>query len=186
MIAVIGEMSLSFIPEGDKWIKKFSGTGYEWALKLKALDSVVLLTVLPMGECGKEMAECLVDNGIVFDPDMHSPLNPAIKVGNEYFLRGSAPLTLSAEKLSDALTYFSDIRKVVVSSALLSYNPSASAVLDALSFASPQPKVAVDNSSPLCPGSNESLLEKTLSALKSAMGECLVSDSESEILGFLR
>ena len=186
MIAVIGEMSLSFFPEGDKWVKKFSGKGYEWARKLKCDEDVVFLSVLPMGDTGKEMAECLISNGIVFDPEMRSPLNPSIQVGKEIFIRGSAPITLSAERLSDALSYFSDIRSVVVSASLLSFNPSASAVLDALSFAFPQPRVAVDTDIPPLSGSNPELLDRTITQLKAVLKECLVSDSESEILSFLR
>ena len=61
MIAVIGEMTVSFRKNGDVWTRRFSGLGYNWAKKLKEeKNDVLLLTVLPFGDLGKEMADDLV------------------------------------------------------------------------------------------------------------------------------
>ncbi len=187
MIAVIGEMALSFDKSGSAWEKTFKGLGYEWAMRLKEEGKdVLLITVLPCGKSGNEMAEELVSKGIVFDPDLHLPLNPPIAVDGEWFLRSSSAVALSAEKLTDTLSYFHDIKSVVVSSSLLSYNPASSAVLDSLSFMFPQPEVFIDTSCSESAIGQKEILEKTLNSFSSAMERVLITDSKEEILTALR
>ena len=187
MIAVIGEMTVSFRKNGDVWTRRFSGLGYNWAKKLKEeKNDVLLLTVLPFGDLGKEMADDLVSNSIVFDPDMHMPLNPVIEVENECFMRSSSSLALSTERLSDALSYFSDVKSVVVSSNLLSYNPVSSAILDSLSFMYPQPRVAVDTGfNPKAIGQGE-MMRRRFEELSSCISSFLATDDKDAILDFLR
>ena len=63
MIAVIGEMAVSFRRDGNGWKRSYTGLGYSWAVSLKEKgESVVLFSVLPAGRTGKEMAEELVDH----------------------------------------------------------------------------------------------------------------------------
>ena len=80
-----------------------------------------------------------------------------------------------------AFSYFSDIKSVVVSSAVLSANPSASAVLDALSFLSPLPEIVVDKSLPEGEIVNNDILERTLNGFRAIPG-CLITDDKEEIL----
>ena len=187
MIAVIGEMAVSFRKNGDGWSRSFSGLGYEWAARLRENGSdALLLTVLPSGGIGKEMADELVRCGIVFDPDMQRPLNPLVEIDGEWLMKGSSPVSLSTEQLTDAFSYFSDIKAVVISSALLSYNPSASSILDAVSFMFPQPKVVIDTSLPEGEKGQDELLKKTLDSFSSSVANLLITDKQDEILSFVR
>ena len=187
MIAVIGEMAVSFSRDGDNWRRNYAGLGYEWCRRLKEQgEDVLLLSVLPHGRIGREMADELVRLGVVFDPDMHMPLNPVFCVDGEWFFRSSSAISLSSEKLSDAFAYFSDIKAVVVSSALLSYNPSASAVLDAVSFLSSRPKVAVDASAAGSAIGQEEILKRTLSEFAACMPDTLIEENKEKILAFVR
>ncbi len=187
MIAVIGEMAVSFIPAEGSWEREFSGLGYEWAARLREMGKdVLLLTVLPHGRTGRDMADELVRLGVVFDPDMRAPLNPAVVIDGEWLLKGSAPVSLSTEKLSDAFSYFSDIESVVVSGTILSYNPAASAVLDAVSFMNPLPRVAVDTGYPEAAEGNASILERTLSGFRASVPGVLISSDRDEVLSLVR
>ena len=187
MIAVIGEMAVSFRRDGNIWNRSYSGLGYSWAVSLKEKgESVVLFSVLPAGRTGKEMAEELVRKQILFDPDMLTPLNPAFEIDGEWFMKGSAPAAMETEKLSDAFTYFGDIQSIVISSRLLSYNPASSAVLDAVSFLSPFPKVFIDASAGEDTIGQKAILERTLREFSQCVPGTVIASDPGEILSALR
>ena len=101
-------------------------------------------------------------------------------------MRSSSSLALSTERLSDALSYFSDVKSVVVSSNLLSYNPVSSAILDSLSFMYPQPRVAVDTGfNPKAIGQEE-MMRRRFEELSSCISSFLATDDKDAILDFLR
>ena len=187
MIAVIGEMAVSFTEKDGTWNMEFSGLGYEWACRLKDEgEDVLLLTVLPYGKTGKMMADELVSREIVFDPDIHLPLNPVISINGEWYMKSSSAISLSAEKLTDALSYFSDIKSVVVSSSLLSYNPSSSSILDSLSFMYPQPRVAVDTGCLASAVGQDEMMKRTIRELSSSLQSFIATDDKKAILDFVR
>lgn len=187
MIAVIGEMTVSFEKEGKLWSRKFSGRGYEWAKKLRENgEEVLFLSVLPYGGVGDDMENEIRNLGISYDKDLRMPLNPAIGIDGEWFIRSSAAVSISTERLSYSLSAFSDIKSVIVSSVLLSYNPSASAILDAVSFLYPQPRTAIDTSASEGAIGQSSILERTIGLFRSCMNDLIVSDNVDEILSFVR
>ncbi len=187
MIAVIGEMGVSFSPVDGRWEKSFSGLGYDWVSRLRAekLDTL-FLTVLPFGRTGREFSDELLRLGAVFDPDIRENMNLLIGIDGEWYMKGSASTALDAEKLTASFSYFSDIKSVVVSSSILSYNPSASATLDAVSFMFPLPRVAVDTGCEEGIIGNHDILERTLSAFSSSIPDVLITDDKSRILDFVR
>lgn len=186
MIAVIGEMATVF-EKRDGWHMEYGGMGYCWASRLKEEgQDALLLSVLPSGNVGKGMAEALVAKGIVFDPDLLQPMAPAISIDGEWFIRSSSSTALSAERITDAFSYFADIRSVVISSVLLSYNPAASAILDSVSFMSPRPRAAIDLSAPEGAIGSKDLMDRTLRSFSACVDDILISDDKEAILGFVR
>ena len=117
---------------------------------------------------------------------MLTPLNPAFEIDGEWFMKGSAPAAMETEKLSDAFTYFGDIRSIVISSRLLSYNPAASAVLDAVSFLSPLPDVFIDASAGEDTIGQKAILERTLREFSACVPGTVIASDPSRILSALR
>ena len=182
MIAIIGEMIPSFRKDGNGYVFSYTGIGYEWVEKLRRRgEKVLFLSPIPRGSIGKKICDELTEMGVFYDPDMLVSVNPPVKIDDEYIIRSSSMFTIDTEKLTDAFSYFSDIKSVVVSSAVLSANPSASAILDALSFLSPLPEIAVDKSLPEEEIVNNDILERTLNGFRAIPG-CLITDDKEEIL----
>lgn len=182
MIAIIGEMIPSFRKDGNGYVFSYTGIGYEWVEKLRRRgEKVLFLSPIPRGSIGKKICDELTEMGVFYDPDMLVSVNPPVKIDDEYIIRSSSMFTIDTEKLTDAFSYFSDIKSVVVSSAVLAANPSASAVLDALSFLSPLPEIAVDKSLPEEEIVNNDILERILNGFRAIPG-CLITDDKEEIL----
>lgn len=187
MIAVIGEMAISFSADGGAWKREYTGLGYEWAVHLRERGvETALLSILPMGRIGEGMADELGRRGILFDPDLRLPLNPMLRIDGEWIMKGSAPFALSVEKLGEALSRMNGMTGVVVSSRLLSANPASSAVLDALSFLSPRPRIAIDTSPESGTLSDAAVLARTLDGFRASVPEAVISSSEAEISGAVR
>lgn len=185
MIAVIGEIIPSFRKSGDCYVFSYEGIGWKWIEKLSQEDRKVLfLSPIARGEIGRKICEKLIELGMIFDPDMLVPANPPLSVDGEHIIRSSSIFMLDTEHLTDAFSYFSDIDSVIVSSVLLSANPSASAVLDTLSFVSPAPRIAIDISAEEGEIMNHDILEKTLSGF-SLIKTCTLCKDESEVRKFL-
>lgn len=72
---------------------------------------------------------------------------------------------------------------VVVSSVLLSYNPSASAVIDTLSFLYPQPRLAIDTSVEIEEGRN--IEARAIGDARTGFSSLLVSSDKAAIASFL-
>ena len=102
--------------------------------------------------------------------------------GADRHYKGSAPTTLSSEDILEC-TAGMTIDGVIISSVLLSYNPSSSAILDTVSFLVPQPKVAIDVSVEADDGKN--MLAKAIGEARISFSSLLVSDSDDEIKRFL-
>lgn len=186
MIASIGEMALSFVPEGNLWKSSYSGVGYLWASMLREKGADVLLEcMLPHGKTGDGMRAELEMKGILYDESLCLPLPPAVSIGDEWFIRGSAPSALDAEKLSYSLSVHPGIDRVVISSVLLSYNPASSAIIDGVSFMYPLPRIAVDTSVPDGAAGSTEMMEKAVSVLRSSFPDALITENREEILSFL-
>ena len=124
MIAIIGEMIPSFRKDGNGYVFSYTGIGYEWVEKLRRRgEKVLFLSPIPRGSIGKKICDELTEMGVFYDPDMLVSVNPPVKIDDEYIIRSSSMFTIDTEKLTDAFSYFSDIKSVVVSSAVLSANP---------------------------------------------------------------
>ena len=180
MILVIGEMCSVFSPVGNGlYERRFSGVGYEWA---KRLDDCFFLTSLSADNAGTEMRSVLEETGMkgAFIP---SSLPSSVIAGKDCYYRGTAPFSLSCEEMVLAVAGQS-FASAVVSSVILSFNPSASAVLDLLSFMSPQPRIAIDTSHNASGGEN--MRAKTIGEFRAAFPSLLVSDDADEILQFVR
>lgn len=179
MILVIGEMAEEYVQvKNDEFRMCFSGIGYKWA---KKLPQSFFLTVLSRDRAGGMMQGELENDGIRYAKDLVSLLpSPIIGLDNHY--KGSAPLSLSAEDIMSNVSEL-EISSVLISSVLLSYNPSASAIYDALSFLSSELKVAIDDS--IRPAEGAMLLAQTIGAFRSDFSNLIISSNESEILSFL-
>ena len=179
-------MAVSFIPAADGWKMEYAGLGFEWARLLKERGCDVLLpTMLPLGKTGMMMASELDALGIAYDRDLRAPLQPAIFVDGECFMRSSAPVSLDAAKLSYSLSLHPGIEAAVVSPVLLSYNPSSSAILDSLAFLVPQPRIAIDMSAPEAALGQKGLLDGAIAAFRASVPSLLVSSDQDDILSFL-
>ena len=117
---------------------------------------------------------------------MMEHMNPLVEINGEWLMKSSSVTAMSTEKLTSAFSYFSDIKSVVISSALLSYNPSSSAILDSVSFMFPQPKVVIDTGCSESAIGNKDMLERTLSLFSSACPDVLITDDKERILDFIR
>ena len=143
MILVIGEIAEEYRKADDGTYRRlFSGTGLEWA---ERLPGSYLLTVLASDNAAHDMSSYLSEKGIRHSSDFVSSLPSAVIADQDRHYMGTAPVSLQSEDIMERISSLS-VDAVVVSSVLLSYNPSSSAIIDTLSFLVPQPKLAIDTS----------------------------------------
>lgn len=180
MVLVVGEIAEEYRKiEGDEYRRVISGLGLEWAERIK--DSY-LLTVLASDNASRDMSSCLASKGIRYSSGLVSTLPSAVIAGYDRHYRGTAPVSLASEDVIE-FTAGLDIEAAVVSSVLLSFNPSASAIVDALSFIVPQPRMAIDTSIVVEEGRNT--FSKAVGDARASFTQLLVSSSKDEIAHFL-
>lgn len=181
MILVIGEIAEEYRKADDGMYRRlFSGTGLEWAERLP--DSY-LLTVLASDNAAHDMSSYLSEKGIRHSSDLVSSLPSAVIAGQDRHYRGTAPASLQSEAIMERISSLS-VDAVVVSSVLLSYNPSSSAIIDTLSFLVPQPKLAIDTSIVVEEGRN--IFSKAVGEARASFSSLLVSSDKAEIERFVR
>ncbi len=179
MILVIGETAEEYRKiNGDEYRRVISGIGLKWA---SAIKGSYLLTVLSQDNAAHDTASILEERAIRYSA-LSSLLPSAVIAGADRHYKGSAPTTLSSEDILEC-TAGMTIDGVIISSVLLSYNPSSSAILDTVSFLVPQPKVAIDVSVEADDGKN--MLAKAIGEARISFSSLLVSDSDDEIKRFL-
>lgn len=181
MILVIGEMASQFsLDSGDSYRHSFSGNGYEWARRIG--KDCFFLTVMAEDKAAKGMKALLDDEGIAYSRGLVSPLPSAFVIDGDRYYRNTAPVSLTGESILEAIAGMS-FDSAVVSSVLLSYNPSASAIIDTLSFLLPQPRLAIDASIEIEEGRN--IAARTIGEARTGFRSLLVSSDKTEIASFI-
>ena len=181
MILVIGEMvSLFSHDSGDSYRCSFAGIGYEWAARLG--KDCFFLTMMARDRAAEGMRAALESEGLAYSRDLVSALPSAFVIDGDGYYRNTAPVTLSSEDILVSLAGTS-FDAVVVSAVLLSYNPSASAIIDTLSFMTPQPRIAIDTSIEIAEGRN--IEAKAIGEARTSFERLLVSSDRDEIASFL-
>lgn len=181
MILVIGEMVSQFSHDGgDSYRRSFSGIGYEWARRIG--KECFFLTVMARDKASAEMRATLDAEGIAYSRDLVSTLPSAFVIDGDRYYRNTAPVSLTEESILESIAGRS-FDSVVVSSVLLSYNPSASAVIDTLSFLYPQPRLAIDTSVEIEEGRN--IEARAIGDARTGFSSLLVSSDKAGIASFL-
>ena len=181
MVLVIGEIAEEYRQvNGDEYRRVLSGTGLEWAVRI---EGSYLLTILGSDNASHDISAYLEGKGIRYSCDLISSLPSAVISGPDRHYRGTALTALTSEDIVEC-TAGMKIDAVVVSSVMLSFNPSASAIVDTLSFLVPQPRVAIDTSIMVEEGRN--IYSKTVGEARASFPELLVSSDKDEIERFIK
>lgn len=181
MILVIGEMVSQFSHEsGDSYRRSFSGIGYEWARRIG--KECFFLTVMARDKAAFEMRAALDAEGIAYSRDLTSSLPSAFVIDGDRYYRNTAPVSLTEESILESIAGRT-FDSVVVSSVLLSYNPSASAVIDTLSFLLPRPRLAIDTSVEIEEG--RSIASRTIGEARVGFESLLVTSDKGAIASFI-
>ena len=176
MQAAIGEIFSAYMKaENGLYSHSFTGTGMDF-------PGFLLITALSDDAAGQDMKEELEAEGRKVEM-MESTLHSAFHIGEDVLLKLSAPTGIRAEDLIDVLSRHPEIDGAVLSAALLSVNPSADAIADAVSFAPQIRKIAVYTDLPEYGGP---IYDRVISMLKDAGRPMIVSDNRNEIQEFLK
>lgn len=151
MIGIIGETCAEFYPadleteEDELFSYALGGTAVEAASELtdSGIDDFLIITKLSRDNIGLDTLDMLSDIEWAVSDLEPSPLLSPVDIMGDIRLRGTAASAIGTEELSELL---SDVKPdaLVLTAPLLSVNPSASAIVDSVSFMSPQPIVIVD------------------------------------------
>lgn len=175
MQAVIGEVFSSYRKtDNGLYTHSFTGTGMDF-------PDLFLITALSDDAAGRAMKEMLGSCGRKMEI-IPSTLHSAFIVGDDVLLKLSAPSGIRTEDLVDVLSRHQEIDGAVLSASLLSVNPSADAIADAVSFAFGIKRIAVYTG---LEGYGGAIYERAVRMLGDAGRPVLVSNSRDEILGFL-
>ena len=143
MIALIGEITSSFQMEEDAYGLSFCGI-VEPAdiLSASGLD-ISILTKLSNDGQGDIQKELLLENRWSNDSlIVRSPLLSSVMIDYDMRLKGTAPASITSSEISQRLESL-NVEWVVLSESIISTEPAASAIVDALSSLSKKPKVAI-------------------------------------------
>lgn len=175
MQAVIGEIFSSYRKtDNGLYTHSFTGTGMDF-------PDLFLITALSDDAAGRVMKEMLGSCGRKMEI-IPSTLHSAFIAGDDVLLKLSAPSGIRAEDLVDVLSRHQEIDGAVLSASLLSVNPSADAIADAVSFAFGIKRIAVYTG---LEGYGGAIYERAIRMLGDSGRPVLVSNSRDEILGFL-
>ena len=106
---------------------------------------------------------------------IQSPLLSAITIDGDVRLSGTAPATLKTEELELILPRLKPTA-VLLSGALLSVNPSGSAIVDSLSFLDTKPKVFIDLTLNATHYLSIELLQRNVNELSDILDTYLIGD----------
>lgn len=175
MQAVIGEIFSSYRKtDNGLYTHSFTGTGMDF-------PDLFLITALSDDAAGRAMKEMLGSCGRKMEI-IPSTLHSAFIAGDDVLLKLSAPSGIRTEDLVDVLSRHQEIDGAVLSASLLSVNPSADAIADAVSFAFGIKRIAVYTG---LEGYGGAIYERAIRMLGDSGRPVLVSNSRDEILGFL-
>lgn len=160
MIAVIGESLIDFIgmkgaAGGELFDSHVGGCGLNAATAIGRLGgSVMFFGGVSSDMFGKRIVHHLVKNQVMFEPDLCNLPFPSIlgfasldekgSASYAFYCKGSAPMTVTTEQLSMALSINTDIRAVHIGSISLAVRPVCDSIIDAVSFMNPHPVVFFD------------------------------------------
>ena len=152
MIAIMGDACLSLYEKEDGDFRcEVSGYGYRVAKNIAENGLFpALFCSLGSDKAGSLIVERLVEDEILFDPDivrLPFKTNVCISFSDgsvSDFHQYSASALLNSQSLQSALSVHTNIKAVHLSSRILSFNPSSSAVIDQVLFLSPRPFIVVD------------------------------------------
>ena len=182
MILILSDAALLLKEKNSgEFVSAFTGFGYEVAKELSEKGIFpALFCTLGEDRAGAMIAEELIKSEILFDPDLirlKANTNVVIEYANgdrTSFFKSSASALLQEEMLSEAINVHTNIEAVLLSSSILSVNPSATSAIDQSLFISPRPFIAVD----LTDEAEGSVLERSLSMLSGEM-DLVIMDEEN-------
>jgi fructokinase len=160
MIGVIGEALIDFIGTGkegssDNFASFVGGCGLNASVAAaRAGGPVAFFGKLSADMFGARILDHLIDNTVLFDPDLcNSPLPSMIgfaqldgegKANYAFYSKNTAPVCLAAEELVNALSAHSGLNVLHIGSVSLAMKPGCDAILDTVGFLSPRPVVFLD------------------------------------------
>jgi fructokinase len=160
MISIIGEGLIDFIARGSEdasvvFDSYIGGCGLNTATAAARLGSSVgFMGKLSSDMFGQRIIEHLVDNQIMFDPDLCAVSLPSLigfasldaegKASYAFYCKGTAPVSYTKQELVDTMLLHTDLRVVHIGSVALSVEPGCDAILDALSALEIKPIVFLD------------------------------------------
>lgn len=160
MIGVIGESLIDFIGMKDDAGRELfdshvGGCGLNAATAIGRLGgSVMFFGGVSSDMFGKRIIHHLVENQVMFDPDLcnlpfpstlgFASLDEHGSASYAFYSKSSASVTVTAEQLSAALSVNTDIRIVHIGSISLAVRPACDAILDSVAFMNPHPVIFFD------------------------------------------
>lgn len=151
MILIIGETLTEFYPlEGeigdeDCYTCRMGGSLLEAAYWLEdsGIKNIMLASKFSHDNIGENYYSALEDLGFDIAKLDKSPLLSPVDIIGDIRLRGTAASTITTEELTELL-YEAKPDAIVLTSPLLSLNPSASNIVDSVLFFTPAPLIIVD------------------------------------------
>lgn len=160
MVTVIGESLIDFIripgeTSGELFDSHVGGCGLNTATAIGRLGGAVTFCGgISADMFGKRILSHLVQNQVLFDPDLCNLPFPSMigfasldargSATYAFYCKGTAPMSVTTEQLTSVLSINTDIRIVHIGSVSLSTRPTSDAILDTVDFLSPHPVVFFD------------------------------------------
>ncbi len=160
MIGVIGEALIDFFGTGKEgssvnFASHIGGCGLNAATAAARLHSPVgFFGKLSSDMFGERIITHMVDNNVLFDPDLcSSPLPSMIgflaldeegKASYAFYSKNTAPTSIGRDELITALSEHSDLKVLHIGSVSLAVEPGCDAILSAVDLCKPSPVVFLD------------------------------------------
>lgn len=145
---------------------------------------VAILSRLSSDGPGRITLEKLVHEKIVFDPNLISPSLPSYLIVDDregrksVYSASSAPVTVSEEEILESLRSNSDVDIVALVAGALWYQPLFNSLLDAASFVTPRPVIALDVSSDTYEWTDQSRLVRQIKTACQSADIIILSDAD--------
>lgn len=148
---------------------------------------VSILSRLSSDGPGRITLEKLVHEKIVFDPNLISPSLPSYLIVDDregrksVYSASSAPVTVSEEEILESLHSNSDVDIVTLVAGALWYQPLFNSLLDAASFVSPRPVIALDVSSDTYEWTDQSRLVRQIKTACQSADLIILTDADTSL-----
>ncbi len=145
---------------------------------------IAILSRLSSDGPGRITLEKLVHEKIVFDPNLISPSLPSYLIVDDregrkiVYSASSAPVTVSEEEILESLRSNSDVDIVTLVAGALWYQPLFNSLLDAASFVSPRPVIALDVSSDTYEWTDQSRLVRQIKTACQSADIMILTDAD--------